>query len=176
MKNSPVLKVLVLTPLALAVWGCAHPHNPNQSSQPQSADALNWLTGKWRGTRLEPSSGDRDPVVSVVRPILGGAGEEEMIEIRTSKNTYRGMYLQATETNGLSVIIYVNANRRHFARLEGKAQSDGGEWLNVAQGSHRARLVYERPSSNTWRRTQYVSEDAGKTWSVLWIDNLERRR
>jgi hypothetical protein len=155
--------------------GCAH--SAAHQTQSQAGDELSWLVGEWRGDRFEPSTGDRAPVVSVVRSILGGAGEEESLEIKTSKGTYHGLYVQVTESGGKSVIMYVNANRRSFARLEGTARADGGEWVNAAaQGPHRSKLVYEHPSPKTWRRTQNVSEDGGKTWAILFVDELERKR
>jgi len=139
--------------------------------------ALVWLFGEWRGFRFEPSSGERAPVVARITPILAGAGEQETLDIQTSKGLYHGLYTEVTEPKtGKSVIIYVNSNRRSFARLEGNATSNGGEWLNVVtEGAHRSKLVYERPTPRTWRRTQYVSEDSGQSWSILWVDDLKRQ-
>src|SRR5215831_1711389 len=81
----------LVTVVAATMLGCAH--SPIRQTQSQTADALSWLVGEWRGDRFEPSTGDRAPVVSVVRSILAGAGEEESLEIKTSKGTYHGFYV-----------------------------------------------------------------------------------
>jgi len=161
--------------LSCAVCACASRH-VNVAAVPP-AGALAWLFGEWRGFRFEPSSGERAPVVARITPILAGAGEQETIDIQTSNGLYHGLYTEVTEPkSGKSVIIYVNSNRRSFARLEGNATSNGGEWLNVViEGAHRSKLVYERPTPRTWRRTQYVSEDSGQSWSILWVDDLKRQ-
>lgn len=166
------LTILVIVVFAFFATTCAH-HPPHPPAS-MTTDALSWLIGEWHGSRFEPSSGERAPAISVIRPILAGAGEEETLEIHTSKSTYHGMYIQVTEPDqGKSVIMYVNSTRRSFARLEGTASSRGGEWINVNnQGEHRSRLVYERPTPTTWRRTQYVSEDSGQNWTILWVDDL----
>src|SRR5262245_59310706 len=134
---------------------CECSHRPFQGREAEASGALSWLLGDWRGFRSEPSSGERAPVVSRIEPILSGAGEQESIDISTSKGMYHGLYTEVTEpASGKSVIIYVNSNRRSFARLEGRATAQGGEWMNTAtDGSHRSRLVYERPTDRTWRRT-----------------------
>jgi len=37
-----------------------------------------------------------------------------------------------------------------------------------------SRFISERLDPNHWRRTQFISEDAGKTWKLLFTDDLER--
>lgn len=144
---------------------------------PAVTEPLSWLVGTWVGTRVEPATSSRASVVSKITSVLGGAGQQESVEIRLPKGVYRGLYLQVFDPKlDRSVLMYVNATRREFARLEGTATATGGEGRNVStQGSHRSKLVYEHPSERQWRRTQYVSEDEGKTWSVLFIDELHRK-
>jgi hypothetical protein len=33
----------------------------------------------------------------------------------------------------------------------------------------------ERTGKDSWKRTQLVSEDSGKTWTVLFVDEARRR-
>jgi hypothetical protein len=71
---------------------------------------------------------------------------------------------------------YVNATRRQFVRLEGAVEGTRSEWKNVTPGrAFESRLVSERVGADGWRRTQYVSEDGGESWRVLWMDELERK-
>ena len=144
-----------------------------------SDDPLNWIVGKWEGTRYEPSSGDRAQLTSDITSVLDGVGQEEQIVIlRSGKKPYRGLYLQVFDPKiQKSVLMYINATRREFSRLEGTASTDRAEWLGTnTQGGHRSKLVCERLNANEWRRTQYVSEDSGQTFSILFVDTLKRRK
>ena len=168
------MKNILLALFALLLFS-----TPLASQQPATTDVLAWIVGKWEGTRVEPSTGDRAPLISNITGVLDGVGQEEQIEIRrTGKNPYRGLYLQVFDPKlQKSVLMYVNATRREFARLEGTATVSRAEWQGTnIQGAHRSKLVYERLDANSWRRTQYVSEDSGQTWTVLFIDLLSRRK
>ncbi len=175
--NRPI--VLVARLPRSAVWLSAFLVIAGRSlaEPPQTADPLSDLVGRWTGTRLDVPSGDRDKVSSRIESILGGAGQQESIEIATGKGTYRGLYTQVFDPHlDKSVVIYVNANSRKFIRLEGKTDSKGAEWMGPPpyDGKHRSKLVLERLSADQLRRTQYVSEDAGETWVKLWVDELHR--
>ncbi len=168
-QHFPQLLVLLAAFFALAGRGFAQ--------SPQGTDPMSDLVGCWAGTRLDVSSGDRDKISSRIESILGGAGQQESIEIATGKGTYRGLYTQVFDPHvDKSVIIYVNANSRKFVRLEGKADSKGAEWMRPPpyDGRHRSKRVLERLSADQLRRTQYISEDAGETWVKLWVDELHR--
>lgn len=143
----------------------------------QGFDALSWIVGKWDGTRFEPTTGDRSPLTSEIVSILGGVGYEEQLAIRTRDGTYRGLYVQVFDPKlQKSVMMYVNNTRREFARLEGIAATGRAEWQSTTfQGQHRSKLVYERLDGNSWRRTQFVSEDEGRSWTPLFVDELHRR-
>ena len=146
------------------------------SQKREDADVLTWITGEWEGTRFEPKTGDRAPFTTEIVDILGGAGEEEQLAIPSRGGTYRGLYVQVFDPKlQKSVMMYVNNTRREFARLEGTAGSDRAEWQSTSyRGTHRSRLLYERRDRRSWRRTQFVSEDEGRTWTTLFVDELRR--
>jgi hypothetical protein len=143
-----------------------------------AADALAWTIGRWEGERVEAGSGDRSPLETEVTAVLGGAGEEERLEVGAPGSLYRGLYLQVFDPGiGKSVLMYVNATRRSFARMEGTAASDRGDWLSTtARAPRGSRLVYERIGPDRWRRTQLVSQDSGAHWTVLFIDEMRRSK
>ena len=140
-------------------------------------DALGWIVGSWKGTRTETSTGKSAALRTDIRSVLASLGEEEELEVEDGATPYRGLYLQVFDPKlGKSVLMYVNARRRQFARLEGTAAADRGEWdSTTAQPPHRSRLRYEKTGKDSWRRTQMVSEDDGKSWQVLFVDELRRR-
>ena len=167
------LRARLLPPVFLLALGCAA--RP-AAAPPPSSDALGWIVGGWKGERVEPSTGDRDPISSECRSVLGGLGEEEEIVVGTGPKAYRGVYLQVFDPKvQKSVLMYVNNMRRQFARLEGAASSERGEWESTTSiPPRRSKLVYERLDANSWRRTQRISEDDGGTWKTLFVDELRR--
>jgi hypothetical protein len=148
-------------------------------AEPASAsDALAWTIGRWEGERVETATGIREPLRTEVVAVLGGAGEEERLEVGAPGKLYRGLYLQVFDPEiRKSVLMYVNATRRHFARLEGMAGPDRGEWTSTtARAPNGSRLTYERIGSDRWRRTQMVSNDSGIHWTVLFVDDMQRAK
>ena len=154
----------------------APPPAPSHGGTDPQADALSWTIGSWEGTRTEAGTGKAAALHAEISSILGGAGEEERIEVEEGSPHYRGLYLQVSDPKlGKSVITYVNARRREFSRLEGHATADHGEWDSVtARPPHGSRMRIERTGNDTWRRTQLVSEDEGAHWTVLFVDDLRR--
>jgi hypothetical protein len=72
-------------------------------------------------------------------------------------------------------MIYANSTRPTIGRLQGELESNRSTWESItADLSHGSRFVSEQLDANHWRRTQFVSEDGGKTWKVLFTDELER--
>jgi hypothetical protein len=143
-----------------------------------AADALAWTIGSWEGERIESGSGDRARIETEVTAVLGGAGEEERLEVGGSGNLYRGLYLQVFDPGiGRSVLMYVNAKRRSFARMEGTAGPNRGEWLSTTGREPKgSRLTYERIGTDRWRRTQLASRDSGVHWTVLFVDEMRRSK
>lgn len=146
---------------------------PVRDSPP--ADPLAWTVGRWEGTRTEAATGQAARLHSEISAVLGGAGTEERIEVEEGTPRYMGLYLEVPDAAGKSVIVYVNARRRSFSRLEGSAGERGGEWTSVtATPPHGSRMRVERTGPDSWKRTQLVSEDGGRTWTVLFVDAMRR--
>jgi len=149
-------------------------------SAPESASAgsgpLAWTVGRWEGTRTEAATGKAATLHSEIVSVLDGAGEQEQIEVEEGAPHYHGLYLEVSDPEtGRSAVTYVNARRRNFSRLEGTATAEGGEWTSVtAVPPHGSRMRIERTGRDSWKRTQMVSEDSGKSWTVLFIDELHR--
>jgi len=166
--------------LAALLAGSALPQTGPGATPAESApaDALAWTVGRWEGERVEAATGIRDPISTRVESVLAGAGEEERIEVGRPGKLYRGLYLQVFDP-GLkkSVLMYVNATRREFARLEGTAGPDRADWLSTtARAPRGSRLTYERIGTDRWRRTKEISTDSGAHWTVLFVDEMRRAR
>jgi hypothetical protein len=140
-------------------------------------DPLVWTVGQWEGTRTETATGHADRLHSEIQSVLAGSGTEERIEVDEGSPHYHGLYLEVSDRSlHKSVIVYVNARRRRFSRLEGTANADGGEWTSVtAEPPHGSRMRIERTGKDSWRRTQLVSEDGGRTWTTLFVDEMRRQ-
>jgi len=160
---------LALTALLLSDGRAAEPRGD------APADPLAWTVGRWEGTRTEAATGHAARLHSEISSVLGGAGTEERIEVEEGTPSYMGLYLEVPDPTGKSVIVYVNARRRSFSRLEGSATERGGEWTSVtATPPHGSRMRVERTGPGSWKRTQRVSEDGGRTWTVLFVDEMRR--
>jgi len=167
--------------LSLGVSAALFLAQGHASAPPRPADAvadpLSWTVGRWEGTRTETATGSVARLHSTIESVLAGAGTEERIEVDEGAPHYHGLYLRVFDPKlGKSVIVYVNARRRNFSRLEGAAGDDGGEWTSVtAVPPHGSRMRIERSGKDSWRRTQLVSEDGGRTWTPLFVDEMHRR-
>jgi len=177
-----IVAALAAALAALAAWcGSAPPPGPGAGAPASAAGTLAWTRGDWTGTRRNAADGTEAPMTVRVVPILGGAGQTEQIEVRGAKGTYHGFGTEVFDGQlGRWVMMYANAVHGRFARYEGTAEGAGGTaegarvdwWSTTAEAPHRSRLVWERPKADRWRRTMSVSDDDGKTWRVLWNDEL----
>jgi hypothetical protein len=162
----------LLLPLLVAlVSSCSAPGPGGRSPTPFDA-----CVGSWRGTRTEGGGSGVAAMTVHVRPLLGGAGLLEELEV-LGEEPYHGLHVVLFDRErGEWVRHYANAARGRFATLEREAGPDGAlAWRNATPGRTReSRLIDEHPGPGRWRRTQMVSEDGGSTWRVLFVDELER--
>ncbi|HWC64705.1 MAG TPA: hypothetical protein VG777_01380 [Thermoanaerobaculia bacterium] len=170
----------LLKTAALSIAAGALLLNDGRAAEPTrepAADPLAWMVGRWEGTRTETATGHADRLHSEIRSVLAGAGIEEEIEVDEGSPHYHGLYLEVSDpARGNSAVVYVNARRRNFSRLEGTAGPNGGEWSSVtAVAPHRSRFRIERTGKDSWKRTQLVSEDDGKSWTTLFVDEGRRK-
>jgi hypothetical protein len=137
-------------------------------------DGLQWTVGTWCGVR-RGGDGTVASMTLRVEPTTGGVGQVECLRVDGASGPYVGFAVRMPDPNtGQWTMIYANAAQRAFARLV----ADRGvlySWTSTTAAPGRgSRLVFERSDGDHWRRTQQVSEDAGRTWTVLFTDELVR--
>ncbi len=147
------------------------------ANPPAKQGTLDWALGEWIGTRRDAATGETVPMRLRVEPILGGAGQAEHLEAEHKDGTYRGYTVRTPgETAGQWIMVYWNSKRSGFVQLHGEVEAARSTWRSASQQQPRqSRLVSEPRGSDEWHRTMSVSEDQGKTWRVLWVDEVRRR-
>ena len=144
-----------------------------QRSSTTSSDELNWAIGTWHGTRRADDDGQDVPMTVRVEHLADG--QVERLQVELTPRPYVGFTVRSRDAAGQWTMIYANSTRPTIGRLQGKLESNRSTWESItADQSHGSRFVSERLDANRWRRTQFVSEDGGKTWKVLFTDELER--
>ena len=143
---------------------------------PPAAGPFAWTIGDWRGERVEAASGEAAPMRVTVRPVLGGAGRLEELEVAHPRGTYRGVHLLLHDVErDVWVSHYANEKGGRAVALEGSAEGETFVWRSTSpERTRESQLVYERVGPTRWRRTQQFSEDGGAHWEVLFRDELER--
>ena len=143
-----------------------------------SATSLDWLLGDWTGTRRDTKDGSEAQMSVHVQALADGPGQLERVQVEGGGQAYVGVAVRVpTGTSGRWEMSYVNASRETIARLEGQVGVTKATWRSVTPGRTReGRVEVERLGPDQWRRTQWVSEDGGKTWQVLFTDNVQRKR
>jgi len=137
-------------------------------------DELNWAIGTWHGARRAADDGKDVPMTVRVETVAGG--QIERLQVEHTPKPYVGFTVRSRDpASGQWTMIYANSTRQNIGRLEGKLEQKRSTWESKsADGSHGSRFVSEQLDANHWRRTQFVSEDGGKTWNTLFTDELER--
>lgn len=164
--------------VAVSTWlgpGGSHAAVQHPRERVESApDALHWTTGNWKGTR-QAADVPATPVTFVVEPLPTGSGYFERAQVALQPRPYVGFAVRVRGESGRWVMTYGNSNRASLAHLEGTIDGERSSWTDTpAPGARRSRLVFERPAPHRWRRTQLFSDDGGKNWLVLFVDELER--
>ncbi|MCB9896604.1 MAG: DUF1579 family protein [Planctomycetes bacterium] len=164
-----------LAALALAVAtlvGCSAPPRENAAAPARPLDE--WL-GAWHGVR-RADDGSAEPISILVEAVPGGEGQFERLEVDVDP-PYVGFVLRSRlDDGGRWVMLYGNASRPAFARLEADVPADGAvTWTSATPGRGReSRLVCSTIEADRWTRTQQVSDDGGATWRVHFTDELVR--
>ncbi len=161
---------LLALPVLLTVAACQ-----GAGASPASLD---WLLGDWTGTRRDTKDASEAQMSVHVQALADGPGQIERVQVEGGGQAYVGVAVRApTGTAGQWEMSYVNASRETIARLEGQVGADKATWRSVTPGRTReGRVEVERLGPDRWRRTQWVSEDDGKTWQVLFTDEVERKK
>lgn len=146
------------------------------ASAGKAASDLDWTIGVWEGVRRDGADGTEDPMTMRVEAILSGTGQIRQIEIPHGKGVYRGFAVQVfNEEKGRWLRHYTNQGRGRFSSLEGEVAGDVSTWYVTSPDRTReSRLVSERLDGDRWRRTMSISKDGGRSWTVLWTDELRR--
>lgn len=100
-------------------------------------------------------------------------GQIERLQVELSSRPYVGFTVRERDANGHWIMIYANSTRQSIGRLQGRFDGNRSIWES-SSAAHGSRFISERLDSDHWRRTQFNSEDAGKTWKLLFTDVLER--
>lgn len=139
-----------------------------------SSEELSWAVGTWHGTRRAAEDGKAVPMTVRIEEVPDG--QVERLQVELAPRPYVGFTLRIHDAaSGRWTMIYANSTRQNIGRLEGKLEGKRSTWESVAPDrSHGSRFVSEQVDATHWRRNQFVSEDAGKTWKILFTDELER--
>lgn len=141
---------------------------------------LEWTVGTWEGTRMDGADSSRAAMTMVVSTILNGRGYRQEIEVRMGDgDPYSGFAVDVYDPGAKQwVREYVNATTGRFSHIVGESEGKKMVWSSASPERKReSRMVSEQVGigQSKWRRTMHVSEDDGKTWHVLWQDNLRRK-
>jgi len=137
-------------------------------------DEFNWAIGTWHGTRVAADDGKEVPMTVRVENV--SSAQIERLQVELMGRPYLGFTVRSRDpASGRWTMIYTNSTRQTIGRLAGTLEPKRSTWESMnADTSHGSRFVSEQLDPNHWRRTQFVSEDGGKTWKTLFTDNLER--
>lgn len=135
---------------------------------------FDWAVGEWKGIRRDADG--EAPMRLQVLLLPDGSGLFERLEVTIEPSPYVGVsVLTRDPKTGNWVKFYTNPVRSTIARLEGSLDDGVLVLRSVTPGRAReGRLTARRIGEDRWRRTQEVSEDGGKTWRVLFTDELHR--
>jgi hypothetical protein len=141
--------------------------------QKSTRSALDWSTGTWHGTRTGADDGKAVPLTVRVEQL--GSGQVERLQVELTPRPYVGFTIRERDAAGRWTMIYANSTRQSIGRLAGRFEGGRSIWESMTtSGPHGSRFISERLDPNHWRRTQFTSDDAGKTWKLLFSDELER--
>jgi len=139
----------------------------------KTLDELDWALGTWHGSRRAAEDGLDVPMTVRVERL--DCGQIERLQVESSPRPYVGFTIRSRDASGRWTMIYANSTRPSIGRLQGTFENKRSKWESIAPDQkHASRFVSEQIDANHWHRTQFVSEDGGKTWKTLFTDALER--
>jgi hypothetical protein len=159
-------------PVLFGLWGLFHSAAPYRADSP--APSLDWAIGHWHGVRREEGTKDERPLTVSVEKLPGMGGQMERLQVDLTARGYVGFTVRAVDGNGRWTMFYANSTRSGISRLEGAIEGARSTWESIHKDGTGSRFVSERRDADHWKRTQYRSAHNGKTWSVLFTDELER--
>ena len=157
---------------ALVLSGGAVPATAQQAHK----TPLDWLLGDWEGIRRDGADGTEERLTTTITPILDGKGQMEELKVTQEKDTYRGFSVRMPAKDSTWVNLYVNSVRPGFVQLDGRIEGGKITWTpHTVNPSRLSHSIVEPVGNDGFRRTMYISEDGGKSWRVLWMDEVHRR-
>jgi hypothetical protein len=141
--------------------------------------ALARATGTWSGVRRAAADGSVAPVQLRVESYPGFDGQFRWIEVSADGAPYRGAATQHFDAGAQRwTRLYANRAGRRFARYQAIEIGDRHSvWQSIPRRrGPLSRLRSEHRMDGLWRRAMSVSEDGGRTWRELWVDELRRTR
>lgn len=178
----PATAPLAVLASCLILLGCGV---DNSELEPASAYESGSLEGStepsagveyWRGVRRDFRDGSEAPIEVEVEPILDSRGRLERLKIGSNEDPYLGLAVELFDPQTkIWQRYYSNNVTLKFIEMIGEARGERTIWhRSKLEDSRRSRMVSERIEPDRWRRTQSVSDDGGRTWTVLWEDELQR--
>jgi hypothetical protein len=153
----------------------AGPHADPITGEP--AAAFDWSVGSWHGARLG-ADGSTAAMTVRVEPLAHGTGQLECLRVDAADGAppYVGFTVRSFDAGTQRwVMTYANAPDHAFARLRGEG-TGALIVFDSTTSAHGSRLVSEQVDPVHWRRQQFTSADGGRTWTLLFTDELERDR
>lgn len=165
-----LVRCALIVPMVFA--GCA------DRPRPAPTATLGWMEGEWEGMRRSADDGREDSMFVLVVPLSGGPGNVERLRVGTGGSAYVGFAVRSpSEAEGTWTMLYANSSRDRISRLEGEVGPGRATWESAITDRPRiSKVVMESVDPDRWRRTNNVSVDSGKTWRILFTDELERKR
>lgn len=165
-----LIRCALVVPMVAA--GC------NDRPPKKTTATLDWMEGEWEGTRRAADDGSVDSMFVLVIPLPGGPGNVERLRVGSGGSAYIGFAVRSpSDTEGRWSMLYANSSRDRISRLEGEVGPGRATWQSAVTNRPRiSEVVMESVNPDRWRRTNRVSVDSGKTWSLLFTDELERTR
>jgi hypothetical protein len=109
--------------------------------------------------------------------LADGIGQSEILRVEGAGGAppYVGFTVRSFDEVRLRwLMTYVNTPTHASVRLLGEI--DGARTTWTSRASIGSRLVSERLDDDHWRKQQFTSADGGRTWTLLFTDELERDR